>query len=115
MFIATVIVTVLLATGLLASTTATVTKNPKIVAQFTELDIPLRALPALATATFAGAVGIVAGLWFAPLGIAAGIGLIIYFIGAVSTHLRKNDREIAPAGLFLILAAVGLVLRIITA
>jgi DoxX-like family len=55
-----------------------------------------------------GAAGLVAGLAVPALGTAAAIGLILYFICAVSAHLRVGDRGIAPAAFFLLLAASAL-------
>lgn len=54
-----------------------------------------------------GAMGIVAGLVYAPLGYAAGAGLVLLLAGAVGTHLRSGDgvAQVAPAVLF----AVGTV------
>jgi len=46
-----------------------------------------------------------------PLGIAA-TGVVVYFIGAVGTHLRKRDVKGLPNALaMLILAAAALTLR----
>jgi hypothetical protein len=38
----------------------------------------------------AGALGLLAGLWLQPIGIAAGIGLVLFFVGAVITHIRAD-------------------------
>ncbi|MFD4240661.1 DoxX family protein [Streptomyces sp. NPDC058525] len=67
-------------------------------------------LPRLATLKAAGAIGLVAGLWFTPLGIAAA-GATLYFIGAVISHLRVKDYELAPAAVLAAAAAAALVLR----
>ncbi|MEU3724169.1 DoxX family protein [Streptomyces sp. NPDC031705] len=45
----------------------------------------------LATAKVAGAVGLLAGFAVPAIGIAAGIGLVLYFIGAVIVTLRARD------------------------
>jgi hypothetical protein len=39
----------------------------------------------------AGALGLAAGLAFHPLGVAAAIGLILFFVCAVYTHIRAQD------------------------
>ena len=55
------------------------------------------------------------GIWWATLGIAAGIGLVTYFLGAVVSHLRVGDvRGIGAAVFMLALAAGALTLRILT-
>ena len=46
-----------------------------------------------------GALGVMAGLVYAPVSRAAGAGLIALLVGAVGAHLRSGDRgwELAPA------------------
>ena len=55
------------------------------------IGLPLKYFPLLAACEFAGAVGLVAGIWWPPIGIAAGIGLVLYFVGAIVSHLRVGD------------------------
>jgi len=62
----------------------------------------------LGTLLAAGAVGLLTGLAVPALGIAAGIGLSLYFVCAVTAHLRVRDREIGGAVFFLILAVAAL-------
>jgi uncharacterized membrane protein YphA (DoxX/SURF4 family) len=38
-----------------------------------------------------GALGLAAGLMFRPLGVAAAIGLILFFVCAIYTHVRASD------------------------
>lgn len=87
-------------------------------------DEPLRVFQQLATAAviapgrieIAGAAGIVLGLWVAPLGIAAAVGLVAYFVGAVAGHLRVRDlKNLAMPLPPLVLAIAVLVLRLTTA
>lgn len=117
MFIATVIATVLLA--LLAGNSAVMKlrKHDQVVAVIGgTVGVPASYFPVLAALEIAGAAGIVAGLWFAPLGIAAAAGLTAYFIGAVVGHLRVRDiKNLAMPLVPLALSIAVLVLRIITA
>jgi hypothetical protein len=55
-----------------------------------------------------GAAGLLAGFAVPALGIAAAIGLILYFICAVTAHVRARDRHMGGAVFFLLLAAVAL-------
>jgi hypothetical protein len=55
-----------------------------------------------------GAVGLLAGFAVPALGMAAAIGLVLYFICAVTAHLRVRDRQIGGAVFFLFLAAAAL-------
>ena len=59
-----------------------------------------------------GAVGLLAGLAIPVLGIAAASGLVIYFIGALSAHIRARDRGFGGAIVFLLLAVAALVAEI---
>jgi hypothetical protein len=68
--------------------------------------LPLGALLA------SGAVGLLAGLAVPALGTAAAIGLVLYFICAVTAHLRVRDRQIGGAVFFLVLAAAALITHI---
>ncbi|MQY18536.1 DoxX family protein [Nocardia macrotermitis] len=71
-----------------------------------EVHVPEGALPYLATLKLAGAVGLVAGLvWLPWVGVAAGIGLVLFFVGAIVAHLRARVfYNVAFPGLYLILA-----------
>ncbi|MFF8501776.1 DoxX family protein [Streptomyces anulatus] len=67
------------------------------------------ALGASAVLTFTRGLGV-------PLiGSAAAIGVVLHFIGAVVTHLRVKDCEIAPPVVLALLAAAALVLRVLSA
>jgi uncharacterized membrane protein YphA (DoxX/SURF4 family) len=77
--------------------------------------LPLQYFPLLAACEFAGAVGLVIGIWWPPIGIAAGIGLVLYFVGAVVSHLRVGDVKGIGAAAFMLVLAVGAVaLRVLT-
>lgn len=56
-----------------------------------------------------GALGLLIGFAVPVLGVAAAIGLILYFICALSAHLRVKDAGIGGAVSFLILAVAALV------
>ena len=82
----------------------------------TGLGVLLGMFPFLAGCEIAGAGGLVIGIWWAPLGIAAAVGLVLYFVGAVGTHLRKSDYKGAPTPAVLLLASAAvLILRVLSA
>ena len=114
MFVATVIVSSLLAVAALGSGLAKLSKQPALIESLTGLGVPASWIPLLAIAELAGAVGLVVGFWVAPLGIAAAIGLVLYFAGAVATHIRAKDPKFQPPAALMLLSIVALVLRIIT-
>ncbi|MFC7740434.1 DoxX family protein [Nocardiopsis composta] len=66
-------------------------------------------VPPLAALEFAGAAGLLIGLLYRPLGIAAGIGLVLYFIGAVAAHVRAKDLQGAPGPAVLLAASAATV------
>ena len=57
----------------------------------------------IGVAEVAAAVGVLAGLWWRPLGLAAAAGMTLLLTGAVITHRRAKDsgREMAAAVLAL--------------
>jgi DoxX-like family len=62
----------------------------------------------LGTLLASGAVGLLVGFAAPALGTAAAAGLVLYFICAVTAHLRVRDRRIGAASFFLLLAAAAL-------
>ncbi|MQA95337.1 MAG: DoxX family protein [Streptosporangiales bacterium] len=52
--------------------------------------------PWLGTAKAAGALGLLAGLFVPVIGVLAGIGLVLYFLGAVTTVLRARSYAHIP-------------------
>ncbi|WP_415973144.1 DoxX family protein [Rhodococcus sp. 077-4] len=115
MFIATVIVSVLLAVALTFSAIGKLTKNPSVVPMLEQVGVPTDKIPWLAYAELAGAVGLLVGLYLWPIGVAAAVGVIAYFVGAVAAHVRVKDKEFAPAAGLAVFAVVALVLRVLSA
>ncbi|HEU0089457.1 MAG TPA: DoxX family protein [Pseudonocardiaceae bacterium] len=111
MFIAYIIVSIILALMLLASGWAKLTRNEQVVTGMTGLGVPLRWFPWLAALLVVGAVGLLVGIAYAPLGIAAAIGVIVYFLIALFFHLKAGDKAVVAPLLFLILAVAALLLR----
>lgn len=92
MFIALVVTTVVLALICVNSAVMKLREHPQVIDVIHgTVGVPTPWLPALAALEIAGAAGIVAGLWVAPLGIAAAAGLIAYFLGALGGHIRVRD------------------------
>lgn len=95
-----------LANGYAASMNFVGAESVKVVADKVQVSqkwlVPFGALLA------SGAVGLVIGLAVPPLGAAAAIGLVAYFICALSAHVRVRDRNVGGAITFLLLAAAAL-------
>ena len=60
----------------------------------------------------AGALGLLIGIRVPLIGIAAAVGLVLFFVGAIVTHLRARDYSFGLAVVFLLLAIAALVLRL---
>ena len=116
MFIALIIATVVLAAMCLMSASMKLTRNQQSIDSIHGVvGVPLRFFPVLAGLELAGAVGIVVGLWIQPLGIAAAIGLVAYFIGAIIGHVRVGDTKNVTAPLpTLVFSVAVLVFQLVT-
>ncbi|HEU0115996.1 MAG TPA: DoxX family protein [Thermomicrobiales bacterium] len=77
--------------------------------------VPLSWMTPLGALKAAGALGLLVGIVLPPIGIAAGVGLVLFFIGAIVTHLRVHCYAFAFPLAFLTLAAAALALRLVTA
>ncbi|CAB4895804.1 MULTISPECIES: DoxX family protein [Nocardiaceae] len=115
MFIATVAVSVLLAVALTFSAVGKLTRNPSVVPMLEQVGVPADKIPWLAYAEILGAIGLLVGLFAWPIGVAAAIGVIAYFVGAVVAHLRIKDKEFGPAAGLAVFAVVALALRVLSA
>jgi hypothetical protein len=62
----------------------------------------------------AGALGLLVGIAVPLIGVGAASGLVLFFIGAVVTHLRAHDYSFGLAVVFLLLAVAALVLRLVS-
>lgn len=77
--------------------------------------VPLQFFPVLAALEFAAAAGLLVGIKWAPLGIAAAAGMALYFVGAIVAHARANDvKGSGPALQMLSLAVTALITRILS-
>jgi len=106
---------ILLAAMVLFSGIAKIRRDPKVVRVVHEIvGVPMRYFPFLAACEFAGALGLLLGMVWPPLGAAAGIGLVLYFLGATISHLRVGDvKGIGPAAFLLAVSAAVVALRIL--
>jgi uncharacterized membrane protein YphA (DoxX/SURF4 family) len=113
MFIAYAVVAILLAAFLALSGIGKLTGDERVTRTITAIGVPLNWFPLLAACEFAGAVGLLAGIFLAPIGIAAAAGVGLYFLGATAFHLQAGDRNGVSMPLSLLfIAAAALVLRI---
>ncbi|MGA8673735.1 MAG: DoxX family protein [Candidatus Acidiferrales bacterium] len=71
--------------------------RPKwLLANMTKLGVHESWLTKLGLLKAAGAVGVLAGIRVPLIGIAAAVGLVLFFVGAIITHLRSRNHS--PVG-----------------
>lgn len=115
MFIATLVVSIVLALALTASAFGKLSKNPAVAEQMGAVGVTPTQIPILGLLELAGAIGLIIGLFWWPIGVAAAIGVIVYFVGAVTAHVRVNDTKgTAPAAMLAAIAVAALVLRLLS-
>lgn len=78
-----------------------------VVQALTDYSVPRSWWPWLGAAKAAGAVGLLVGLFVPPLGVAAGIGLVLYFTGAAVTVARARWYSHIPFPLVYAAPVVG--------
>lgn len=113
MHIAAIVLSLVLAVALLGSGVMKLVRNPKIVASMEAVHVTPPQMTVLGVLEVAAAVGLVVGLWWAPLAIAAAVGAVLYFAGALIAHLRAHDRDLQAAAALLVLAVATLVVLLL--
>jgi DoxX-like family len=115
MSLATAIVTLLLATVLALSALIKLTRREPYVQGYIRVGVPEEKLDYLAILLLAGAAGLILGLLWAPIGVAAAIGVVCYFVVAVAAHIRADDASNLPTpAALVVISAAALVLRVAT-
>jgi len=109
MLTAYVVVTVLAAAANIFSATLDFIRYKRILISMAKANVPESWLTMLGILKAAGALGLLVGISMPLIGTAAAIGLILFFVAAVITHLRARDYSFGLALLFLLLAVAALV------
>lgn len=112
MFTAYVIVTVLTAAITAYAAYGDFRQTGWVVDCMTRLGVPRPWLAPLGAAKAAGALGLLVGIVVPFIGVAAAVGLILYFAGAVVTVVRARWWAHYYPLVFLLLAAASLTLRL---
>jgi len=81
-----------------------------LLVNMTKLGVPESALPMLGALKAVGALGLLVGIGVPHIGTAAAIGLLLFFLAAIITHLYAHDRSFGVAVGFLLLAVAALLL-----
>ena len=111
--VATMIVSILLAALLAFAAIRKLSHREEVVEMYTRVGVPEDKLDYLAAILLAGAAGLVLGLFWTPLGVAAAIGVTCYFLIAIAAHIRSNDAGNLPTPLAIeAIAIAALVLQL---
>ena len=78
-----------------------------VVEPWADSGVPRSWWPWLGAAKAAGAAGLLAGLFVPVIGVMAGIGLVLYFAGAVITVVRARSYSHIPYPLLYLAPVVG--------
>lgn len=104
----TYIVVTVLAAAMVGFSAASVFLGAKwVVEPLADYGVPRSWWPWLGAAKAAGAAGLVVGLFVPVFGVLAGIGLVLYFTGAVVTVLRARSYAHVPFPLLYAAPVVG--------
>jgi hypothetical protein len=112
MFTAYVIVTVLAAAATAYAASVDFNRVEWVLVNMTRLGVPHSWLSPLGAAKAAGALGLVVGIAVPPIGVAAAVGLILFFAGAIVTVIRAHWYSHYYPVAYLLLAAGSLALRL---
>jgi hypothetical protein len=89
-------------------------RSPMIVVSMDRAGVPHSWMTPLGLLKMTGAGGLLIGIVVPSIGIAAAAGLVLFFIGAIVTHVRGHFHEFMMPVSFLVLAIAALALRLIT-
>jgi DoxX-like family len=88
--------------------------QPKMRQSAAHFGIPWSRYRLIGVAELAAAAGVLAGLWWHPLGLAAAAGMALLLAGALITHRRAADsgKDTAPVLIALAVTAAYLVIAL---
>lgn len=111
------VLSALLAAVFLLSGGRKVVGGESVTHEAIHLQVPLAGYRVIGATEVVAAAGLVIGIVFIPLGVAAAAGLVLLLVGATFAHLRVGDPLTAwvPAAALTFLAAATLTFRIMAA
>ena len=109
-----VTISLLLAAVCLLPAAAKLTGQPRMRQSAAHFGISWPRYRLIGVAELAAAAGILIGLWWHPLGVAAAAGMILLLIGALITHRHAADnaKDMAPALLALVITIAYLAIAL---
>src|SRR5258708_39609868 len=108
-------VTILAAAANIFSAVCDFVRYKQVAIAMAKAGVPETWMTTLGILKAAGALGLLVGIGLPLVGVAAAIGLTLFFIAAIVVHLWTHDYSLGPATLFLLLSGGVLTLRLVTA
>ena len=105
-------VTILAAAANIFSATCDFVRYKQVSIAMAKAGVPESWMTMLGILKAAGALGLLVGISVPLIGTAAAVGLILFSVGAIITHLRAGDYSFGLAVVFLLLAVAALVVRV---
>jgi hypothetical protein len=103
-----VVVTCLAIIALTFSATADFVRYKKVLTNMARAGVPESWLTMLGLLKAAGALGLLVGFAVPPIGMAAAVGVVLFFVGAIITHLRARWYSFGYPAVYLMLAVASL-------
>src|SRR5437764_15452017 len=91
MFAAYIVVTLLAAAANIFSATLDFIRFEQVLINMAKAGVPQSWITMLGILKAAGAAGLLIGIALPLIGVVAAIGLSLFFVGAIITHLRAHD------------------------
>ena len=115
LYIGYIVVAVLMALMMFFSAAMKFLLNPEAVHVINEVvGVPMSLIAVLGICEVAGGLGLLAGIVRPKLGVAGGVGLVLYFLGAILAHVRVGDWAGVTAPITpLLLSCIALTLAIL--
>jgi uncharacterized membrane protein YphA (DoxX/SURF4 family) len=111
--IAAVILSLVLAAAMLGSGVMKLVGAAPMRANMASVHVTPSQMRVLGVLEVLATIGLLAGLWIPALGIAAAIGSIVYFVGAIVAHVRAHDKGLQGAAALLVLSVATLVVLLL--
>jgi uncharacterized membrane protein YphA (DoxX/SURF4 family) len=111
--IAAVVLSLLLALAMLGSGVMKLVGAPQMIENMRVVHVSPSQMRVLGVLEVLATVGLVVGLWVPALGIAAAIGAVVYFAGAIVAHLRARDKGLQGAAVLLVVSIATLVVLLL--
>lgn len=105
MTIALIVFGSLLTFAAIGSAISKLVKVPDVMTAMASVGVKPNQVPVLAVLEIAGGLGVIAGIWAPGLGALSAACLVLYFLGALISHMKKKHKVAdfgAALGIFII-------------